>query len=62
MEEVEIRVLAEEHWKYIEEVIRTHDEMGFMIDKIKFHYITAFIHGFGHGFEQCKNNENSNGK
>ena len=46
-----VKELAEEHWDYIEAVLRTHNELKQIIVKIQFHYITAFEHGWKH-FEQ----------
>ena len=43
--------LAENHWKFIERLLTTHGEDEKIIEKIKFHYIQAFLHGFGHGME-----------
>jgi hypothetical protein len=49
--------LAEEHWSYVGEVVKqgagslaylTQEQI---IDIIKFHYISAFIHGYKHGVE-----------
>ena len=49
--------LAEEHWSYVGEVVKqgagnlvylTQEQI---IDIIKFHYQSAFIHGFKHGVE-----------
>lgn len=51
--------LAEEHWSYVGEVVKqgagslvylTQDQI---IDIIKFHYQSAFVHGFKHGVESC---------
>ena len=44
--------LAMEHWKYIEELLHSHKESEETIDKIKFHYIEAFIHGYKHAKEK----------
>lgn len=46
--------LADEHWKYIEDLIRievrdTFNNLETYLDAIRFHYKTAFIHGFKHG-------------
>ena len=45
--------LAYEHWDYVHGVItRTDPELpGFLVDMLKFHYISSFIHGFKHGAE-----------
>ena len=44
--------LAKQHWKYIEKLLRIHGESEDIIEKIKFHYIEAFKHGFKHGVEK----------
>ncbi len=48
-----VEEMAEEHWKYVEKVLLTHGEDEDVIEKIKFHYISSFLHGVKHG----KNNE-----
>lgn len=45
--------LAEEHWKYVEELLRTHGQSEEMIKIVKFHYVSAMVHGVGHGYEMC---------
>ena len=54
--------LAEAHWGYIQKVLGTHDVSNSQIEKIKFHYITSFIHGYKHGVEDTEDkiNENNN--
>ena len=49
--------LANDHWKYIEGVLATHNENYLVIEKIKFHYISALIHGFKHGVEYATSTE-----
>lgn len=48
--------LAEAHWKYIEELLYAHNEKTSSIAKCRFHYISAFTHGWKHA------KENSEGK
>lgn len=43
--------IAENHWEYIEKVILLEHLGPVNLDRIKFHYITALIHGFCHGVE-----------
>ena len=43
--------LAEDHWSYVEQVLRNSGESPEVIEKIKFHYISAMIHGIKHGRE-----------
>jgi len=45
--------LAEAHWKYVEAVLEAHNVHN--VDEIGFHYKSAFIHGYKHGVEDCKN-------
>ena len=47
------RKLADEHWSYIERVLREHSVHTLTIKTVKFHYISAFIHGYKHGVESC---------
>jgi len=42
--------LAEAHWKYIESLLLTHGESLDTVSKIGFHYTTAMIHGYKHGY------------
>jgi len=49
---------AEEHWKYVEAVLDHHidlDEINFdtVMGWIEFHYISALIHGYKHGYDDC---------
>jgi hypothetical protein len=43
--------LAEDHWSYIEKVLQNAGETPETIEKIKFHYIESFKHGYKHGRE-----------
>jgi hypothetical protein len=44
--------LAEEHWSYIEGVLKAHGINESIIALVKFHYISAFIHGWKHKTEE----------
>lgn len=44
-------ILANEHWKYVKELLDAHCEDDENIERIGFHYKTAFIHGYKHGRE-----------
>ena len=57
LREEEFRERAEAHWKYVEQVIRLHGESEMVIQKIGFHYKTAIIHGYGHGYEDKEDEE-----
>ena len=50
----EVKKLAEDHWKYVESVLLAHDVPGPYIDIAKFHYLSAFEHGFKHGVESME--------
>ena len=41
--------LGEQHWSYIETLLRVHGEDEDVIQKIKFHYVQAMKHGYKHG-------------
>ena len=47
-----VEKLAEEHWSYVEKVLVVAGEDELTIAKIRFHYISAFIHGYKHA-EDC---------
>jgi len=42
--------LTEAHWKYIKEVLTNHGIFEAEIERIGFHYQTAMIHGYKHGY------------
>ena len=42
--------LAEAHWNYIKAVLTNHKMTPDEIDRIGFHYRTAMIHGYKHGW------------
>lgn len=46
--------MSEDHWSYVEKVLRAHGENEDVIKKCGFHYKTAFDHGFKHGVESEK--------
>jgi len=43
-----LKILANEHWNYIEKLLKAHNENEVILKKIEFHYKTAFIHGWKH--------------
>ena len=45
--------MAGEHWSYVESLIRitNPDLPKRIIDMMRFHYTTAMVHGYGHGYE-----------
>ena len=45
--------LAEAHWSYVEKVLLTTDP-HVDVTVAKFHYISAFIHGFKHAYEELE--------
>ena len=44
--------LGEQHWDYIERLLKVHGEDESVIDKIGFHYKQAMKHGFKHGIAE----------
>ena len=47
----ELKKLIDAHWLYIRKLLDVHGESSEVISKIKFHYKTAFEHGWKHGKE-----------
>jgi len=47
----ELKKLIDAHWLYIRKLLDVHGESPEVISKIKFHYKTAFEHGWKHGKE-----------
>lgn len=52
--------IAEDHWSYIEKLLEAHNEPEISLEKIKFHYISAFIHGYKHGVESVLDKSTDN--
>lgn len=50
-------ILTTEHWHYIQELLLIHEFDKQVIDKIEFHYQSAFKHGFKHGIEYLEGNK-----
>ena len=46
--------LIEAHWNYIKVLLQIHGETKEVVNKIGFHYKTAFKHGWKHGFEMIE--------
>lgn len=44
---------AEEHWAYVECVLKTHGESDYVIQKCGYHFRTAMIHGYKHGYQDA---------
>jgi len=44
--------LADAHWEYVKSVLEAHSEDENVIEKIGFHYKTAFVHGHKHGLQR----------
>lgn len=49
--------MADAHWMYIEGLLKAHGLEE--LDVIRYHYMTAFIHGYGHGHEDAENEHNA---
>jgi hypothetical protein len=43
--------LVNDHWDYIFQVLEAHGEEWETIEKVGFHYKTAFAHGWKHAME-----------
>jgi len=50
--------LAREHASFIRSLLQTHGEDPKTLDKLMFHYTTAFVHGYKHGLEDAINQLN----
>ena len=48
------KALAEEHWKYIKSILVEHKIDTTEVKLIGFHYRTAMIHGYKHGWVDAK--------
>jgi hypothetical protein len=55
---MDIKKLAEKHWEYVKMVILIHEQADRQVDiaeaveMIGFHYVTAGIHLYGHGYKE----------
>ena len=49
---MKLKRLIDNHWAYIEKLLKAQGEDKKTIKKIKFHYKTAFEHGWKHHKEQ----------
>jgi len=43
--------LAEAHWAYIEALLSAHEQGEPVLNMVKFHYVSAFEHGYKHALE-----------
>ena len=43
-----IKQIIDDHWEYIEKTLRIHHVKESEIEIAKYHYKTAFLHGFKH--------------
>ena len=43
--------LITDHWNYLDKLLTEHNQSGSTILVAKFHYITAFKHGWKHAME-----------
>jgi len=50
-----VKELIEEHWKYIENLLRAHNTTTCDMKGIEYHYKTAFMHGYKHALEDHGN-------
>jgi len=44
--------LADAHWSYIEKLLEAHEVDRDIIKASRYHYITAFVHGYKHAIEE----------
>jgi hypothetical protein len=51
--------LADAHWSYINDVLTESKVADDLIETIGFHYITAMVHGWGHGYEDASKEEDA---
>ena len=54
-QKVDVEKLAYDHWSYISGLLHAHGEEEYVIQKIGYHYVTAFIHGYKHAVEEIEN-------
>ena len=45
--------LASDHWSYVRGVLQAAGLFDDQIEDIEYHYISAFVHGYKHGVEDC---------
>ncbi len=50
----EVETLVEAHWSYVRDLLLIHQISSNEIDQIGFHYTTAMVHGYKHGWEDAK--------
>lgn len=53
--EENINELINNHWDYVNNILITHNLNTITINMIKFHYKTAFLHGYKHGITERNN-------
>jgi hypothetical protein len=44
--------LIDDHWKYVEGILKERATGEVLMREIEYHYKTAFRHGYKHGFEE----------
>lgn len=44
--------LATAHWSYVEQLLTSHEVSEYTRGIVKFHYISAFIHGYKHAIDE----------
>lgn len=48
-----VEKLIDDHWEYVKGVLESYKE-DLDIGEIAFHYKTAFLHGYKHGWDDAK--------
>jgi hypothetical protein len=56
----ELTSLINAHFSYIENLLLSHGESDIMIDLVKFHYCSAFEHGYKHAVQDFESLLSSN--
>lgn len=53
--------LARAHWSYIEGILKAHDHVERTVVTARYHYLTAFEHGYKHAIEDAESGMYSDG-
>jgi hypothetical protein len=51
-EDLQITTMIDAHWRYVEDLLLTHNVPYDTTHLVGFHYRTAFRHGYKHGLEK----------
>lgn len=53
---LKLQEMIDSHWKYIAGVLKVHNESEDVIETCKYHYKSAFQHGWKHAMEEVESN------